>query len=186
MQKRLRKLIETIIFSCKWLLIAAYVKLIVTLAEVIYLFILHESLTQDQLIHTLEAVDMVMIANLVKQIITGSYNSFVSKEHGRHGENISSGALKVKMSTSLIGISSIFLLQVFLKVNSHTEWAVVWKYVVIHSTFLVSAIILAIVEFLHVKSEWYEADMQSRQGDEIEEEDDLIIDMHDSPDRGKN
>jgi uncharacterized membrane protein YqhA len=43
-----------------------------------------------------------MIANLVKMIITGSYHSFVDKEHGFKGENANSGMLKVKISTSLI------------------------------------------------------------------------------------
>ena len=57
---------------------------------------------------TLEDVDIVMIANLVKMIITGSYNSFVSKKHDDENEKVSSGMLKVKMSTSIMGVSAIF------------------------------------------------------------------------------
>ena len=54
----------------------------------------------------LELVDITMIANLIKMIITGSYTSFVNKFHKAPGEKVSSGMLKVKMSTSLVGSHS--------------------------------------------------------------------------------
>jgi len=55
--------------------------------------------------HTLHAVDIVMIANLVKMIITGSYHSFIDKTHNEEIEKVSSGMLKVKMSTSILGVT---------------------------------------------------------------------------------
>ncbi len=101
---------------------------------------------------TLEAVDIVMIANLVKMIITGSYNSFVSKTHGVDGEQVSSGALKVKMATSVMGVSSIHLLQTFINAANITD-DVMHRQLLIHGTFIVGALALAVIDYLHSKSE---------------------------------
>ena len=83
-----------------------------------------------------------------------SYTSFVDKQHGFFGENASSGMLKVKMSTSLIGVTSIHLLQTFISTSS-VNWDSLNKQLVIHSAFLLGALILAIIDFLHLKSESY-------------------------------
>src|ERR1700685_3024264 len=89
--------IEKIIFNVRWLLIPFYFKLMWTLVLLMYTFFLKNELPTQQLIKTLEDLDIVMIANLIKMIITGSYNSFVAKDHGYHNENMSSGVLKIKM-----------------------------------------------------------------------------------------
>ena len=107
---------------------------------------------ENVMLMILELVDIVMIANLVKMIITGSYNSFVDKSHGITGENISSGMLKVKMSTSLIGVSSIHLLQTFINASA-ISWDELNKQMLIHGSFLVGSLILAIIDYLHEKSE---------------------------------
>ena len=51
--------------------------------------------------------------------------------------------LKVKMSTSLIGVSSIHLLQTFINV-SNVETEDLNKKLMIHGTFLIGALILSI------------------------------------------
>ena len=156
-----KKLIEKVIFSSKWLLITFYLGLFAVMLVYTYVYIgeivnlIRESrgLTKDVvLLATLELVDIVMIANLVKMIITGSYNSFVSKTHGYSGENVSSGMLKVKMSTSLIGVSSIHLLQTFINA-SNIQWNDILKQLAIHGTFVLGALVLAIIDWLHAKSE---------------------------------
>jgi uncharacterized protein (TIGR00645 family) len=101
---------------------------------------------------TLEDVDIVMIANLVKMIITGSYNSFVSKSHGVEGEQVSSGALKVKMATSVMGVSSIHLLQTFINAANIPQ-DVITKQLMIHGAFIIGAAFLAVIDYLHSKSE---------------------------------
>lgn len=78
--------------------------------------------TQQSMLILLELVDMAMIANLVKMVITGSYTSFVSKNHKENTERVSSGLLKVKMSTSLVGVSSFHLLQIFIEAKT-ISWA---------------------------------------------------------------
>lgn len=152
--------IEAVLFNVKWGLNIFYLGLIVVLGtyayaygkEVYHLIMSSTEITiNNTMLTVLEMVDVTMVANLVKMIITGSYNSFVSKEHGALNENISSGMLKVKMSTSIIGVSSIHLLQSF--VSESASWEIVYRQIVIHSTFLIGALILAVIEYIHVKTE---------------------------------
>ena len=121
-------MIQQIIKNSKWLLVPFYFGLI--LSQIFYcikfvenVWILgHHFLSYDEnemMLSVLALVDVVMIANLVRIIITGSYNAFVEKMKDSI-ENISSGYLKVKIGMSLIGVSSIHLLQTFINANGTT------------------------------------------------------------------
>jgi len=156
----IKKFIEKLIFSSKWLLIPFYLGLFVAMLiytfvyvkEIFSLIVETPHITKNIiLLSTLELVDIVMIANLVKTIITGSYTSFVDKTHENEAEKTSSGLLKVKMGTSLIGISSIHLLQSFINIDNVT-WIVLQNQIIIHVTFLVGSLVLAVVDYLHQKS----------------------------------
>lgn len=156
-----KKIAEVLIFGSKWLLLPFYFVLILALAMYTYFDIrefieyIHKFKTIDKEIAMLtfvELIDMTMIANLGKMIITGSYNSFVSKEHGYDGENISSGMLKVKMATSLVGVTSIGILQKSINIQN-VSWDLLHKLAFVHVIFLLSAIILEIVDYMHHKTE---------------------------------
>ena len=123
-----------------------------TLRGFLYHFVLENHISNEDLMSTLEAVDTVMIATLVKMIITGSYHSFVDKNHGEPGENSSSGLLKVKLASSIMGVTSIHLLQTFISVE-HLSWDTINKQLIIHGVFMVGCLVLAIVDYLHCKSE---------------------------------
>lgn len=160
----LKRTVEKIIFGSKWLLIVFYFGLILTMGIYTYVYIkeiwhlvmeIKDLNREVVLISILEIVDIVMIANLIKMIITGSYNSFVDKKHAEENERVSSGLLKVKMATSLVGVSSIHLLQTFLNTSAFS-WPDVNKQLAIHGTFLIGSLILAVVNFLHEKLETHE------------------------------
>ena len=160
-KNKLITIIEFIIFNAKWLLIPFYFVLILSLVIYTYFDIvtfieyLHNfnTINKDSAMLTfIELIDMVMISNLGKMIWTGSYNSFVSKDHGQKNENISSGTLKVKMATSLVGITSIGLLQRSVSMNT-SSWDLLLKLAFVHGIFLMSALILEFVDYLHEKTE---------------------------------
>lgn len=154
MIKVLNQWIAKAIFCCKYLLIPFYFYLFFTLIQLMIAFLSHGHLTNEVLMRTLEAVDIVMIANLVKMIITGSYNSFVSKDHEEETEKVGSGLLKVKMSTSIMGVSSIHLLQTFIETSKEAlNWTIVNQQLAIHGIFIVGAIALAHIDFLHHKGD---------------------------------
>ncbi len=174
-KNKMKTKIETLIFGSKWMLIPFYIGLI--FAQFIYLYWYGKDIVglfseagvmtkQEGMLIILELVDIVMIANLIKMIIAGSYHSFISKEHNETNEKSSSGLLKVKMATSLIGVSSIHLLQSFINAKQ-LDWDTIHKQILIHGMFLVGAIALAIIEFLHVKGEVLENESEHKCKNEI-------------------
>jgi len=153
--------IEKFIFAGRWLLAPMYVGLII--GEFVYAYkfleslveLLHQSSTikeTDLLLAVLGLVDITMIGNLIAMITIGGYSIFVREINipGLHGKprwlnNISSGTLKIKMCASLIGVTSIHLLKTFINIE-HAETKEVVAQVAIHLVFLVSIIVMAIVE----------------------------------------
>jgi len=109
-------------------------------------------------------IDVVMIANLLIMVIVGGYETFVSRLNLRgHPDqpewlsHVNAGILKVKLATALIGISSIHLLKTFINAgNSNaagpTETTMLWQ-VIIHVTFVASAIALAWIDRLTFRGE---------------------------------
>lgn len=165
---KLQNIIEKVLFGSRWLLVPFYVGLIFALG--VYMIVdtkevwhmLVHATTMDRetaMLVLLELVDMAMIAALVKMIITGGYTSFVNKNHGQNSDKASSGTLKVKMSTSLVGVSSIHLLQKFIDLHL-LPWDDLSKLLAIHASFLIGSLVLAYIELIHVKSEKIEHDIE--------------------------
>jgi uncharacterized protein (TIGR00645 family) len=155
-------LIRKVVINSKWLLIPFYLGLII--AQVFYCIKFVESVftlshnfmhynENEMMLAVLSLIDVIMIANLVRIIITGSYNAFVDKFKDS-SENISSGYLKVKIGMSLVGVSSIHLLQAFINSNGIDNREIIVK-CSIHLVFLISTIGLAFVDYLHQKTKTF-------------------------------
>jgi uncharacterized protein (TIGR00645 family) len=94
-------------------------------------------------------IDVVMISNLLIMVIVGGYETFVSRM-GLEGHpdqpewlsSVNASVLKVKLATAIIGISSIHLLKTFINASSYEDRVIITQ-VVIHITFLFSAIAIA-------------------------------------------
>ncbi len=102
----------------------------------------------------LTLIDVVMIANLLVMVIIGGYETFVSRLHLKgHPDQpewlsqVNAAVLKVKLAMALIGISSIHLLRTFILAPYMDSDTIMW-HVIIHITFLVSAIALAYTDRL--------------------------------------
>lgn len=156
----MKRFVENIIFNSRWILVPFYLGLILAQVfycvkfceEIIHLFRHFNKMDESTLMLTiLTLIDITMIANLLKMIIAGSYQTFVEKIDGDHSEKVGSGALKVKMGSSLIGVSSIHLLQAFINTGANSDRELVAK-CAIHLIFLVSTVGLAYIDYLHSKS----------------------------------
>ena len=148
----------SLIFLSRWLQAPLYFGLIVAQAVYVYHFVIElwhlvvQTTTikeSEIMLVVLGLIDVVMIANLLIMVIVGGYETFVSrlnlKGHPDEPEwlsHVNAGVLKVKLATALIGISSIHLLKTFLDTENHSEKSILWQ-VVIHLTFVVSAVLLA-------------------------------------------
>jgi uncharacterized protein (TIGR00645 family) len=94
-------------------------------------------------------IDVVMISNLLIMVIVGGYETFVSRlnleGHPDQPEwlsHVNASVLKVKLSTAIIGISSIHLLKTFINAANYDEKTLLWQ-TAIHVTFLLSALAIA-------------------------------------------
>ena len=97
----------------------------------------------------LNLIDVVMIANLLVMVIVGGYEIFVSRlnteDHPDEPEwldHVNASVLKVKLSMSIISISSIHMLQTFVNVTNTPEKTMMWQ-LLLHMGFLLSAIAMA-------------------------------------------
>jgi uncharacterized protein (TIGR00645 family) len=164
------------IFFSRWLQAPLYLGLIVAQAVYVYRFLLElwhligfallghnppASVSVEVkdpetvvMLTVLGLIDVVMIANLLIMVIVGGYETFVSRLHleGHPDQpewlsHVNAGILKVKLATALIGISSIHLLKTFINADKLKEPMMFWQ-VVIHVTFVASAIALAYIDRL--------------------------------------
>ena len=114
--------------------------------------------SNEILVQMLAIVDVVMVANLVIMILIGSYSIFVRKisegstKRPQWLNQIASGSLKVKTSMSIVGVSSIHLLKLFMQPTAIPFRILIGK-IVIHAFFIIAAYALAktdaIIETTH-------------------------------------
>jgi uncharacterized protein (TIGR00645 family) len=160
-----------IIFGSRWLQLPLYVGLIVAQGVYVVLFAkelwhltVHSfAITEQQImLSVLGLIDVVMISNLLMMVIVGGYETFVSRLNLRgHPDepewlsHVNASVLKIKLAMAIIGISSIALLRTFIEAGNlgsdragFTEAGVMWQ-VIIHLTFILSAVGIAYVERLN-------------------------------------
>jgi len=144
--------------------------------ELSHLVILAPNITEAEImLIVLGLIDVVMIANLLIMVIIGGYETFVSrlnlKEHPDQPEwlsHVNAATMKIKLSMALIGISSIHLLKTFIGVTNVEipagvtaalaeqliaagQIEVKWQ-VIIHTTFIFSAIAMAYTDRIMTKT----------------------------------
>jgi uncharacterized protein (TIGR00645 family) len=106
------------------------------------------------LIEVLHLVDSALVASLVVMVAVASWDSLVERlqseadqQEMRWVSRTDHSNLKIKVATAMVAISSIHLLQVFMRLEDYAEWAVMWR-VIIHLVFLVGAVLLGILDRL--------------------------------------
>jgi uncharacterized protein (TIGR00645 family) len=179
-QPQFKRTLAGFIFLSRWLQAPLYLGLIVAQTVYVYRFLLELShligfalfnhappvsvpkdVTDPEtivMLTVLGLIDVVMIANLLIMVIVGGYETFVSRLNLRNHpdqpewlSHVNAGILKVKLATALIGISSIHLLKTFINAGHHPHHVILWQ-VLIHLTFVASAIALAWIDRLTFKT----------------------------------
>jgi len=158
--KRLERTIESIILASRWLLVVFYLGLGVALAvyaisfgKKLFEFLIKVTALNDTetILHILSLIDAALVASLVVMVIISGYENFVSRFDDEHeGEvhwlgTIDVGSLKIKVASTIVAISSIHLLQVFLNHDSFTPERLMWL-TIMHIAFVVSALLLAYID----------------------------------------
>lgn len=162
----LTRALARVIFLGRWIQAPLYLGLLVILTAYVYkfsveLFDLVSHIRKVDETHlmlgALNLIDVVMIANLLIMVIMGGYETFVSRlnlqddpDQPEWLNEVDAGSMKVKLAISLIGISSIHLLRTFIDPAEFSNMAVMWQ-VIIHLTLMVSAIFIALTNWLMAK-----------------------------------
>ena len=155
--------IERIIFASRWLQVPLYFGLVIVLAVVVVKFFqefVHLSgmiIGADEsklILAVLSLVDLVLVANLVVMVTISGYENFVSRldVDNARGQlswlgKLDAGTIKIKIASSIVAISAIHLLRAFLDAAEIPNDKLILL-VVVHLTFVVSALLLAIIDRL--------------------------------------
>lgn len=155
--------LERLIFASRWLMAPFYVGLVVALGILMVKFVqelielipdvLHLKDTEI-ILGVLTLVDLSLAGNLLLMVIFSGYENFVSKidvaQHKDRPEwmgKVDFSGLKLKLIVSIVAISGIHLLKSFMNISQVSKDDLYWL-VVIHMAFVVSGVLLALMDFL--------------------------------------
>jgi len=150
----MESLIERTMYAARWLLAPIYLGLSLALLllgikffdHLIHVFPNILSMKEaDLVLVILSLVDLSLVGGLLVMVMFSGYENFVSQldlddEADKLGwlGKMDSTSLKNKVAASIVAISSIHLLQIFMDAQNTPNDKILW-YVVLHLTFVVSA-----------------------------------------------
>ena len=158
--KSLEQLIERLILASRWILVVFYVGLGLALGVYAISFMknfagiaghVFDYREDEMILGMLSLIDAALVASLIVMVMISSYENFVGQFDEARATGLTwlgkldSGSLKIKVASSIVAISSIHLLQVFLNIDEYENGKVVLL-MTIHLTFIASAVFLGFLE----------------------------------------
>lgn len=150
----MERFLENSMYAARWLLAPIYFGLSLALLaltlkffqEVWHILPYVFEKTEAQLILVLlSLIDMSLVGGLLVMVMISGYENFVSQLDIDEGKEklswlgkMDSGSLKMKVAASIVAISSIHLLRVFMDAPNIDNSKIMW-YVILHMTFVISA-----------------------------------------------
>ncbi|AIR04556.1 MULTISPECIES: TIGR00645 family protein [Cedecea] len=157
----MERLIENLLCASRWLLAPVYFGLSLALValtikffqEIVHvlpdILLIAES---DLILLLLSLVDMALVGGLLVMVMLSGYENFVSRLNVKHLSEklnwlgkVDSTSLKNKVAASIVAISSIHLLRVFMDAGNFNDGKIMW-YVIMHMTFVLSAFAMGILD----------------------------------------
>lgn len=159
--------VERMLYRARWILAPIYLGLSVALIalgikffqEIFHLFLhILEMKEADMILVVLSLIDMAMVGGLIVMVMMSGYENFVSTLDVSEGEEklswlgkMDSSSLKAKIAASIVAISSIHLLKIFMNAQNIDNQKMLW-YVILHITFVISAFAMGFLDILAAKS----------------------------------
>ncbi|MBN7820144.1 TIGR00645 family protein [Bowmanella sp. Y26] len=159
----MEKLVEKLIYSSRWLMAPIYLGLSLALLalgikffqEVLHILPIILSMKEaDLILVVLSLIDLVLVGGLIVMVMFSGYENFVSRldidgdsEKLDWLGKLDSGSLKNKVAASIVAISSIHLLKIFMNAQAIDNQKLFW-YVIIHLTFVLSAFAMGYLDKL--------------------------------------
>jgi uncharacterized protein (TIGR00645 family) len=156
-------LVEKTLFASRWLLCPLYIGL----AFLLLLFTIHffrelfditihtfSVSEQDLVVEAMTLIDLALAGGLIVMIMLSGYENYISKLDIVDAEKsiswlgkLDTGTLKLKVSATIVTISAVQLLKAYLEINTVANDKLLWL-VVIHLTFVASALLLTVMDRL--------------------------------------
>jgi uncharacterized protein (TIGR00645 family) len=162
-RKNLENGFEGLLFASRWLMAPIYLGLVIALAALMIIFVrevveelfrIWDITEQGLVVWILTLIDMSLAGNLLLMVIFAGYENFVSKmdvEDHRDRPHwmgrVDFSNMKLKLVASIIAISVIELLKVFMSIDTVSKTDLAWL-IGIHLTFVVSGVLLAVMDWL--------------------------------------
>ncbi len=166
---RVEKFIERGLFSSRWLMAPMYIGLAMGLVlllisfiqELLHLFMSLPDISQnDVVLGILSLIDLSLAANLLLIVIFSGYENFVSKINtDNHEDNpewkgsVDFSTLKLKLIASIVAISGIHLLKIFMDIGKTPENHIKWM-IIIHVVFVISGVLLALMDMIAARTKY--------------------------------
>ncbi len=160
---RVASTVSKAMLYCRWMMVLFYGGLIASLLVFGVFFIkklfkiaigMADMNGSDMILAMLSMLDMTLIASLIVMVVISGYDSFVAKFKFAEGADplkdlvgVSSGAIKLKISTAIILISAIYILETLMDFQKFTVNEIGWA-LGIHITLALTGLLLAVIEKL--------------------------------------
>jgi uncharacterized protein (TIGR00645 family) len=163
------RLLESVLFSSRWLMAPFYLGLVLALGAMLFVFAMElatelariaEFNAEDAILLGLSLIDLSLAGNLILIVIFSGYENFVSKiDVGTHEDRpswmgtVDFSGLKLRLIASIVAISAISLLRAFMRIGygPTDEVELKWR-VIIHLTFVSSGVLLALMDLLSART----------------------------------
>ena len=162
----MERFVESVFYASRWLLAPIYIGLSLALIllglkffeEVVHFFPMVFTASEAELVLVvLSLIDLALVGGLLIMVMFSGYENFISQIDLDAGKEklswlgkLDSGSLKQKVAASIVAISSIHLLQKFMDAAQIDNDKLMW-YTIIHITFVLSAIGMAVVDKMNDK-----------------------------------
>jgi uncharacterized protein (TIGR00645 family) len=169
---KLEVITEKLLFASRWILAPVFLGLSLALIALGFKFFqeawhvfgnLIGMAESDLVLTVLAMIDIVLVGSLIIMVMFSGYENFVSTIDAKGTDSLNwlgkldAGTLKLKVAASIVAISSIHLLRIFMQVSDkmklesgvlvdkYTNSQIMW-YVILHLTFVVSAVLLGVLD----------------------------------------
>jgi uncharacterized protein (TIGR00645 family) len=162
--------IETFLFASRWLMAPFYLGLVLALLALLAVFLkdlvenlpLILSLSRAAvIIWLLGLIDLSLVGNLLVTVILAGYENFISKiEKESHPDwpswisTLDFGGMKLKLIASIIAITAIHLLEIFMTPEKLDTSSVGWL-LAIQGTILASGLALAVTDYISERTKQF-------------------------------
>ncbi|MFA5495506.1 MAG: TIGR00645 family protein [Porticoccaceae bacterium] len=159
----MEQLFERAMYATRWLLAPIYLGLSLALLALgikFFMELFHTlphilTITEmDLILLVLSLIDISLVGGLIIMVMFSGYENFVSQidlEHTAEKLNwlgkLDTASLKNKVAASIVAISSIHLLKVFMNAEKIDNDKILW-YMILHITFVASAFAMGLLDKL--------------------------------------